>query len=108
MTGAYVFKKFQPGDGQDHWDTPAGHWCAWDGGVIEPGGERVSRVFVLIRCPECGTAGMLPHRIDAQGGVHPSIVCTGPDAKPGTCQFHTMPNTLLEWDRGERLDTNDP
>lgn len=47
---------------------------------------------------------MLPHRIDAQGGVHPSIVCTG---KKGTCTFHTIPNTLEGWDFGERPDTKD-
>lgn len=107
MIGAYAFKKFQPAEGQDHWDAPAGHWCAWSGKVSKSGGVLVPQTFVLIRCPECLTCGMLPHRIDAQGGVHPSIVCTGTDTKPGTCKFHTMPNTLLEWDLGERPDTKE-
>lgn len=103
MTGAYTFKKFTPKDpAEDYWDTPRGHWCAWDGNSLKPGGEKVPQVFVLICCPECGEAGMLPHRIDAQGGVHPSIVCTGKG-----CTFHTMPNTLEGWDRVERQDTKD-
>lgn len=105
MTGAYAFKKFQPCEGQDHWDTPPGHWCAWSGNMYRGGGVRVPQLFVLIRCPECSTCGMLPHQIDAQGGIHPSVVCTGPDRTPGTCQFHTQPTTLLEWDRGERTAT---
>ena len=97
MTGAYVFKKFQPGEGQDHWDTPKGHWAAFREKVQKPGGVSEPRLFVNICCPECGEMGMLPHRIDAQGGVHPSIVCTGKG-----CTFHTMPNTLEGWDWGER------
>lgn len=107
MTVAYTFKRFNPGAGQDHWDTPPGSWCAWSGGVHGAGGVVTPKVFVLIRCPLCSTAGMLPHRIDAGGGVHPSVVCTGPDTKPGTCPFHTMPNTLEGWDCGERPDTGD-
>lgn len=107
MTGAYTFKQFVPGDGQDHWDTLPGFWCAWRGGLVGSGGVVFPKVFVLICCPECGTRGMLPHRIDPSGGVHPSIVCTGPDLKPGTCPFHTMPNTLDGWDLGERPDTKD-
>lgn len=99
MTGAYTFKRFTPGDGQDHWETPRGHWCAFMGGIQgKPGRIR----FVNICCPECGEVGMLPHRIDARGGVHPSIVCTG---KRGTCKFHTIPNTLEGWDFEERPDT---
>ncbi len=97
MTGAYRFKCFTPGDGQDHWDTPRGHWCSFMGGIH---GSDVRIRFVNIRCPECGEMGMLPHRIDAQGGVHPSIVCTG-----NGCKFHTKPNTLEEWAFGERPDT---
>lgn len=107
MTGAYTFMRFIPGPGQDHWDTPKGFWCAWEGGV-RSGDVVTPQTFVMIRCPECGTLGTLPHRIDPQGGVHPSIVCTGPDQKPGTCPFHTMPNTLDGWCHGERPDTKAP
>lgn len=103
MTGAFTFKHFIPNADQDHWDTPSGHWCAWRG--TRDGGPEMW--FVMMRCPECGTLGTLPHRIDPQGGVHPSIVCTGPDKKPGTCQFHTMPNTLEGWTLGERPDTKE-
>jgi len=102
LTGAYTFQKFEPGPDQDHWDCPKGHWVSW-------AGTRDGKPYraVMIRCPECGTCGMLPHRIDPAGGVHPSIVCTGPDQKPGTCAFHTMPNTLSGWTHGERPDTKD-
>lgn len=102
MNGAYTFQKFTPGPNQDHWDCPMGHWVSWEG-------TRDGKPYraVMIRCPECGTCGMLPHRIDALGGVHPSIVCTGPDTKPGTCAFHTMPNRLSDWFHGERPDRKD-
>ena len=101
MTGAYDFQRFVLGEDQDHWDTPRGHWCAFDGRVFQA--DRCDpRVFVLIRCPECGEAGMLPHLIDVYGGVHPSVVCTGKG-----CTFHTMPTRLVGWDRPERPDTKD-
>lgn len=101
MTGAYTFKRFTPGDDQDNWSAPRGHWHSFMGTIQgKPGRVR----FVNICCPECGEPGMLPHRIDAGGGVHPSIVCTG---KKGTCKFHTQPNTLEGWDHGERPDTKD-
>ena len=102
MTGAYTWKRFVPGEGQDHWATPRGHWCAWRGGVLRAGGVREPRLFVNVRCPECGELGTLPHRIDAGGGVHPSIVSPGDG-----CALHTQPYTLEGWDYGERPDTKD-
>lgn len=102
MTGAYTFKRFTPTGERDHWDTPPGHWCAWRGGVQRAGGVVEPRLFVIINCPECKLYGTLPHRIDPQGGVHPSIVCPHPP-----CQFHTIPNTLEGWEFGERPDTKE-
>ena len=97
MTGAYTFKRFTPGEDQDHWDSPRGHWCSFMGGIQ---GKKVRIRFVHITCPECGEMGMLPHRITPLGSVFPSIVCTGRG-----CTFHTTPNTLEGWDHGERPDT---
>lgn len=101
-TGAYTFKRFTPTGDQDHWDTPPGHWCAWDGVLLKAGPLKVTRVFVVIGCPECKLTATLPHRVDKDGVVHPSIRCP-----TSGCQFHTMPNTLEGWDRGEREDTKE-
>lgn len=100
MTGAYTFKRFVPGEGQDHRQTPKGHWCGFQGSIQKEGGITEPRLHVNITCPECGQMGMLPHRITSLGSVFPSIVCTGKG-----CMFHTQPNTLEGWDHGERPDT---
>lgn len=102
MTGAYTFKRFDPADGQNRWIIPKGHWTAWNGFVHHGDGMKTPQLFVLIRCPECGEAGMLPHQVDASGNVHPSIQCPGKD-----CAFHTNPNLLEGWNCGHREDTKD-
>lgn len=96
MTGPYTFKRFAIIDTLDQWNTPPGHWCAWRGVEKAPGGD-IPRVFVIIRCPECKQVGHLPHAIDAEGRVTPSVVCPHEG-----CAFHTMPVTLEGWDFGVR------
>ena len=99
MTGAYTFKRFSPPAGKTHWDVPKGHWSSFEGTTQ---GKEGKTLRILICCPECGTTGMLPHRIDEKGGVHPSILCSTKG-----CTFHTQPNTLEGWDLGERPDTKE-
>ena len=102
MTGAHTWKRWDPAAGESRWKCPKDHWTAWDGNVVMSDGKKIPRLFVLICCPLCDSLGTLPHRIDAQGGVHPSIGC----AHKG-CKLHTMPNTFEEWDFGERPDTKE-
>ena len=101
MTGAHTWKRFTPGEGQTQWDTPKDHWCAFMGGDLGEGGVVTNRGWrVVICCVLCGTVATLPHRIDAKGGVHPSIGCPHKG-----CALHTIPNTLEGWDHGDRPDT---
>jgi len=101
MTGAYSFKRFVPPEGDDHWSTPPGYWCGWNGGeIIKAGEPPIPRLFVLLTCPVCKKWATLPHHVDAKGLVHPSVVCPHPP-----CPMHLMPVTLEGWDFGERPDT---
>ena len=102
MTGAHTWKRWTPAEGESRWKCPPDHWTTWEGFVIQKGGVKTPRRFILICCPLCRCLGSLAHRVDAQGGVHPSIGC------PHTgCKLHTIPNTLEGWSFGERPDTKD-
>lgn len=98
VTGPYTFKRFRPVGDQDHWDTPPGLWCGWGGNeIVDKDTPPVPRLFVLLTCPVCGKWAMLPHRVDAQGLVTPSVVCPYPP-----CPMHLSPVTLEGWSFGEK------
>lgn len=102
MTGAYTFKRFNPKSDQDHWDTPPGQWCGWNGNeIMDKDQPPIPRLFVLLTCPACGKWATLPHQVDAQGLVHPSVVCPHPP-----CPMHLDPVTLEDWSFGERPGTD--
>lgn len=85
MTGSYEFKRWTG----DWWETPKGHWSA-------PPAPDWSRHSVFLSCPVCGEVARLPHDVDAQGQVTPSVVC--PNVLK--CPMHLSPVKLLGWDLG--------
>lgn len=85
MTGAYEFKRWEG----NWWELPKGCWNA----TSRPDWERNS---AFLACPVCGEVARLPHGVDAQGIVTPSVVCpNGPK-----CPMHLSPVKLLGWDLG--------
>ena len=87
MTGPYTFKRF---DG-DWWSTPAGHWSTSRGAVETP------QLNVFLCCPACKQLAGLPHAVDTQGRVTPSVVCPH-----SPCPMHLAPVTLEGWTFGEK------
>lgn len=89
MTGSYEFKKWT--EPPENWhELPKGYW------VNTSGVEWVKRT-VFLACPVCGLVAALPHQVDAQGNVSPSVGC------PYTpCPMHLMPVKLLGWDLGAK------
>ena len=85
MTGFYEFKRWT----EDWWKTPKGHWCA--------SGSDWTKNSVFLSCPVCGDVARLPHAVDVQGKVSPSVVC--PHV---TCPMHLAPVTLAGWDLGTK------
>lgn len=87
MTGAYDFKRWRG----DWWVTPKGCWSTSATALAD---WKTRSAFLA--CPLCGEIGGLPHAVDADGLVSPSVVC--PNVPK--CQMHLMPVRLLEWDLG--------
>jgi protein-tyrosine phosphatase len=87
VTGSYEFKRHEWKEPFDLSDIPKGHWAL----VTEKTFELQNGVMLC--CPECGLVAGLPHEIDWQGNVTPSIVC--PYTPP--CTMHLAPVKLLGW-----------
>jgi hypothetical protein len=86
MTESYEFKKWSG----EWWKTPKGHWSA--------SGSDWTENSAFLCCPICGEVARLPHAVNFQGKVTPSVVCpNGPK-----CPMHLSPVTLAEWDLGEK------
>lgn len=90
MTGSYDFKRWR---GDDWWTLPKGCWTT----TKTPETSWKDR-SIFIACPVCGEVGSLPHAVDVQGRVSPSVVCPN---RP-KCPMHLMPTRLLDWDLGAR------
>jgi len=89
MTGSYDFKRWAG----DWWQTPKGHWST---AATAPADWKTKSVF--LSCPACGEVASLPHAVDQEGRVTPSVVCpNGPK-----CPMHLSPVRLLEWNLGTK------
>lgn len=62
------------------------------------GSWRGSQVrSALVRCPKCRQECSLPHKVESNGDVNPSVVCPYKE-----CDFHEFV-TLEGWPNGGRL-----
>jgi hypothetical protein len=91
MTGAYEFQRWKDSTEPGDWyKMPKGFWTS-------TAKLEWAKRTVFLACPVCGLIAGLPHQVDAQGLVHPSLQCPYPP-----CPMHLMPVKLLGWDLGAK------
>lgn len=55
---------------------------------VPEGAEGFDGFKATICCPLCGHSAFLPHDVDAQGVVTPSVVCPHHDVEGIRCTWH--------------------
>jgi hypothetical protein len=94
MTGAYTFKRWDPGTLPWSFDQlPRGHWTRAPRDVAHP--DYIRSLF--LSCPVCGQTAGLPHEVSAEGVVTPSVACP---YQP--CPMHLQPVYLENWSDGAK------